>query len=422
MTAMTGPLRMVRDRLRNDTEVLLQQSPPSARSFAVSFVGPAGWGFENGGPEGVAAVTSRLLVTRPGGRTREELARTLDRLGGSLTSSTDPESAEVALWGPVDAWRPLLRIFADAVLHPTFTEEELARVLRQVRERQLRQKVQPDLRADRDLLARMFPKGHPYRATGLGTPRSVGHITPDLVERFHRRHYPGRSGVLVVTASAPPRDLLRALSAVFEPSSTRAEPASPSLSSGRPDSRPYHVSIPGQSQVAVRLGAPSLPRSDPKYPALYLLNEVLGGRPLLSRLFQRVRERHGLAYHASSELEAMRWGGYWDAVAGTDPATRDRVVRMMKTEVGRLSTETIPHGELSRIRESALGALPLELETTASAHELAVEVAYHRLPVDFYLKWPATVRGLSPRSLRAVAETDFRVDDAAIVTAGPPPR
>ncbi len=422
MTRSGGPLDLARDRLRSDLEVLLQPAPASARSFAVTFVGPAGWGYEDGGPEGLATVTARLLVTRPGGRTRERLARTLDRLGGSLISSTDPESAEVGLWGPTDAWKPLLRIFADAVLRPTFSEDELARILRQVRERQLRQRVQPDLRADRELLARVFPKGHPYRLTGIGTPRSVDRITLGLVERFHRQHYPNRSGLLVLTASAPHRDLVRELSAFFPGSDLRPGPAPPSLPAGTPIREPLHVSIPGQSQVAVRLGAPSRPRSDPSYPALFLLNEVLGGRPLLSRLFQRVRERHGLAYHASSELEAMRWGGYWEAVAGTDPATRDRVVRLMRTEVQRLSTETIGRGELDRIRESSLGSLPLELETTASAHELAVEAAYHRLPLDFYRRWPATLRGLSPGELRKVAETEFRAGETALVTAGPPAR
>lgn len=422
MTRSGGPLDLAHGRLPSDLEVVLQPSPASARSFAVTFVGPAGWGYEDGGPEGLAMVTARLMVTRPGGRTREQLARTLDRLGGTLTSSADPESAEVGLWGPEEAWKPLLRIFADAVLRPTFSEEELARTLRQVRERQLRQRVQPDLRADRELLARVFPKGHPYRLTGLGTPASVDRIKLGLIERFHRHHYPNRSGVLVVTASAPPRDLLRELSAFFPASELRPEPAPPVLPAAAPVREPLHVSIPGQSQVAVRLGAPSRPRSDPRYPALFLLNEVLGGRPLLSRLFQRVRERHGLAYHASSELEAMRWGGYWEAVAGTDPATRDRVVRLMKTEVQRLSTETVGRGELDRIRESFLGSLPLELETTASAHELAVEAAYHRLPLDFYRRWPATLRALSPADLRRVAEAEFRAGDTALVTAGPPSR
>jgi zinc protease len=167
------------------------------------------------------------------------------------------------------------------------------------------------------------------------------------------------------------------------------------------------------------MGAPTVSRSDPLYPELFLVNEVLGGRPLLSRLFQRIREQHGLAYHASSELEAMRWGGYWEAVAGTDPATRDRVVRLMVGEVERLSGELIPATELDRIRESALGSYPLELETTASAHELAIDVAYHGLPGDFYRHWPDRLRAIRSRELRTAAETGFRADRAVVVTAGP---
>lgn len=172
--------------------------------------------------------------------------------------------------------------------------------------------------------------------------------------------------------------------------------------------------------MAIRIGAPSVPRGDPQFPALYLLNEVLGGRPLLSRLFQRIREKHGLAYHASSQLEAMRWGGYWQAFAGTDPSKRDRVVRLMLEEIDRLATSLIPLTELDRIRESALGSMPLQLETTASAHELAVDVAYHGLPTDFYRTWPVRLRSIRPPELRRAAEGGLSSEYAAVVAVGPP--
>lgn len=416
-----NPLEMERALLRGGLEVVLQTAPASARSFSLSYVAPAGWAFEPPGVGGIAMAAAKLVVGRPGGRRREEVARMLDRYGATLTSSVAPESAEVTLWGPLDAWDPLVELFADAVLHPHFALEELTRVRRQLRERQLRQRVQPDLRAEQELLAGLYGPGHAYGSTGLGTPRSIARIGLADLRRFHRRHYPVRSGQLVVTSGAPRTRILRSLESRFPSTEPSEEPPMPRLP--LPDGRPARkdIEISGQSQVAVRIGARAVARSDPEYPALFLLNEVLGGRPLLSRLFQRVRERHGWAYHASSELEAMRWGGYWEAVAGTDPGTRERVVRLMLREIGRLATELIPSGELSRIRESAIGSLPLELETTASAHELAVDVAYHHLPGDFYRTWPSQLRGLSSRQLRAAAETGFTADGALVVTAGPPP-
>jgi zinc protease len=420
MSERSDPLQMERTTLSNGLEVVLQPPPPSARSFSISYVAPAGWGFEPPDSEGLAMVAAKLVVGRPGKRSRAELARTLDRLGASLTSSVAAESAEITLWGPQDAWDPLVEIFADAIVRPYFASDELERARRQLEERQLRQMVQPDLRAERELLARVFPAGHPYRSTGIGTARSAARISLEALRRFHRSHYPTGGSVVAVTSRAGRQLVTHSLEHHFRTSDFRPDPALPSLPSGSSRGHRLDVTIKGQSQVAVRLGASTVARSHPLYPELFLLNEVLGGRPLLSRLFQRIRERHGLVYHASSELEAMRWSGYWEAVAGTDPATRDRVVGFMLREIDRLSSELIPPSELDRIRESVLGSVPLELETTASAHELAVDVAYHRLPGDFYRTWPKRLRSLRPRELRAAAEIGFTTDRAAVVTAGPP--
>ncbi|MCI4353460.1 MAG: insulinase family protein [Thermoplasmata archaeon] len=420
MGERSDPLRMERRTLESGLELVLQPPPASARSFSISYVAPAGWGYEPRGAEGLATVAARMLVGMPGRRSREELARMLDRLGASLTSAVAPESAEVTAWGPEEAWGSLVEVFADAVFRPRFERDELTRVLRKLRERQLRQQVQPDLRAERELLSTLYPPGHPYRSTGVGTPRSASRISPEALRRFHRSHYPARSSVLVVTARGPMEPLVHSLERRFPSHELCGDPEVPSLLGRARTPRRVNIPLPGQSQVAVRIGAPSVPRGDPHYPELFLANQVLGGRPLLSRLFQRIREQHGLAYHASSELEAMRWGGYWEASAGTDPATRDRVVRLMLEEIGRLAGETVPPGELGRIRESSLGSLPLELETTASAHELAVDVAYHRLPVDFYRTWPDRLRRIRPRELRRAAEEGFSSEHAGIVTAGPP--
>ena len=420
MSERTDPLRMERTTLPSGLELVLQAAPASARSFSLSYVTPSGWGFEPSAASGLAMMTGKLVVGRPGKRSREELARTLDRLGAALTSTVDPESAELTLWGPQDSWTPLLGVFADAIFRPYFARDELQRALRQLRERQLRQRVQPDLRAEQEFLSGVFPPGHPYHSTGVGTPKTAARISLEGIRRFHRTHYPARGSVLVVTGRLSPQAVKRDLAPHFRSEELHADPPLPSVPAASPRSRRRDVMIKGQSQVAIRIGASSVARSDPTYPELFLANEVLGGRPLLSRLFQRIREKHGLAYHASSELEAMRWGGYWEAMAGTDPATRDRVVDLVLQEIDRLSSDLIPSTELTRIRESTLGTLPLELDTTASAHELALEVAYHRLPGDFFRSWPDRLRRLRPRDLRAAAEARFTSDRAVVVTAGPP--
>ena len=174
----------------------------------------------------------------------------------------------------------------------------------------------------------------------------------------------------------------------------------------------------GRSQVEILLGGTSIRRSDERYPEAFLANEVLGGS-MLSRLFQRVRERAGLAYHASSDLETMRWGGYWQARAGTGTERVEAAERLVAQEVRRLRESPVPPGELRRIRESTVGELPLSIETAQGAHGLAVEVAYHHLGPGDLRAWPATLRAVTPKRLRSAAEESMGETSSATVLAGP---
>jgi zinc protease len=418
MREATDPLRVELGAELDGLRVVRQSPPSGAASFSATYLGPAGWGFDPPGREGLARLVARLSVSAAGRYDRIALARRLDRAGATLTPQIDPESAELTVWGPATKWEPLLGLLADVVLRPRFDPADVARVRRQLLERQLREMTQPGARADRELLSAAFPERHPYRSTGVGDRSSVERVTRSDLVRFHRRHYTSGEAMLVVTA---PARLATIEAAARKRFGRFDETRGPLLSVRPPPARPVRREIPlgGRSQVEVRVGGPSIARDDPEYPAAYLANEVLGGRPLLNRLFQRVRERSGLAYHASSGLEAMRHGGYWVAQAGTGGDRWRRVVPMLTDEVRRLDRDGVRPAELRMTRESAIGEIPLALESTAEAHELAVEVAYHHLPVDYWARWPHILRSVRPADVRHAAERAIDGRTAVTVIAGP---
>lgn len=419
MSESTNPLVVEYGDDLEGLRVVRQAPPPGAASFSASYVGPAGWGFDPRGREGTARLVNQLMVSAAGSRDRVELARALDRAGATLSRQCAPESGEVTVWGPAAEWEPLLGLLADVVLRPRFDPSDVARARRQIREVQLRESTQPAHRAERELLRAVFPDGHPYRETGLGTAASVARISRADLVRFHRQQYSSGDAVLVVTAPARLAAVERAVRGRFRGFRTTQAPTLTVPTVPRPTSSHRSVELAGRSQVEVRVGGGSIARSAPEYPAAVLANEILGGRPLLSRLFQRVREKGGLAYHASSGLEAMRFGGYFEVQAGSGADRYRKVLPMLGEELERLSRDTVSARELHSIRESAIGEIPLALESTSEAHELAVDVAYHRLPGDYWLGWPATLRSVRPRDVREAAEVALSPRAAVTVVAGP---
>ena len=162
------PTRVERTELDSGL-VLVRQAPPvGAASVAATYVGPAGWAFDPMGRDGLAVATAQLLTSGAGPWDHAELDRVLDRLGATLSRRTHPESVEVTVWGPETVWRQLLRVLSEVVLRPRFAPADLDRVRRQLFEHQLRERTQPDARAERELGRLVFPPGHPYRGTGLG--------------------------------------------------------------------------------------------------------------------------------------------------------------------------------------------------------------------------------------------------------------
>ncbi|MGC2360427.1 MAG: pitrilysin family protein [Thermoplasmata archaeon] len=419
MTTSAGdPLRLEYGAGVDGLRLVRQPPPAGAASFSASYVGPAGWGFDPPGEEGVARLVNQLCISAAGRRNRVALARWLDLAGATLSRHADPEAATVTIWGPAQDWEALLDILADVVRRPRFDEEDIVRVRRQTLERQLREMTQPGSRADRELLRTVFPEGHPYRSTGLGDRRSIARLTRPRLQRFHREHYTSGGAVIVVTGPAGLSAAERAVRQRFGSFPIRRGPRLrlPNMSRESPQHR--SISLPGRSQVEVRVGGPSIALGSPEYAAAYLANEVLGGRPLLARLFQRVRERSGLAYHASSHLDSMRMGGIWTARAGTGVDRWRKVVPMLEEEVARLRRVRIPLRELNSVRESAIGEIPLELESTSEAHALAVEAAYHELPSDYWLTWPELLRAVSPEEVRQAAGTAFDENRSVTVIAG----
>jgi len=422
MSSAGDPLRIEYGREVNGLAIVRQSSPAGAASFSATYVGPAGWGFDPAGEAGTARVVNQLLGSGAGSFDRVALARRLDSAGATLTTECAPESGEVTIWGPAEDWEKLLGLLATVVLRPRFEDADLERVLRQLSERQMREVSQPASRAERELYRAIYPEGHPYRTSGLGDRRSITRIDADRLHRFHRAHYTSGDALLVVTGPARLATVEAVAVRYFSEFDEHRGPTLRMATVRRPTARTVSVRLDGRSEVDIRMGGDSLARSDPNYPAAFLANEVLGGRGQLSRLFQRIRERGGWVYHASSELEAMRFGGHWTIGAGTAPQNAAKVATMLTHELERIERQEIASRELREVRESAIGEIPLALESTADAHELAVEVAYHRLPGDYLLRWPALLRSVRPTEVREAARSAMDPARAVTVLAGPLPR
>jgi predicted Zn-dependent peptidase len=116
-------------------------------------------------------------------------------------------------------------------------------------------------------------------------------------------------------------------------------------------------------QVHICIGTPAYPQSHERRFSAYILNTVLGGG-MSSRLFQNIREKHGLVYAVFSGLSAFRDAGCLNIYAGTSTERAPQVIRLVLEEFCRLKSEAISTEELRRAKAYLKGSLLLSLEST----------------------------------------------------------
>jgi zinc protease len=417
-------LLSVRKHLLDEGPTLFTQRALSSSGISVaSWICECGVSLDEKGKEGLAALTARLLTAGTRSATKRELASHLDRLAATLTSETSWDGVQVEIRGPSSVEKELLSILFDVVSEPVFPIKEVEMTKGRTEEALVRERQLPASMAERTFLENLFPQSHPYHRNPIGTLRSIRSIkAPDAVA-FHKRNYLWGRAKIVVTSPSKEETVVKEVTGLIPSFSSAGcpleSPSSPSSIKSQ-DGGFFNIAIPGTQQVEVLLGGAAPVRGDQSYSALRLANEILGGRPVLSRLFQVVREQSGLAYDADSDVEMLSQGGFWTVRAGTEKKTAEKVISLLQKEVRRLAEETVSQEELDLIRESFLGSFPLHADAPESAHSLAQEVAIFDLPEDYFLSWPFELRKITPKELRDYVSSNLGGYRAPItVVAGP---
>ncbi len=148
-----------------------------------------------------------------------------------------------------------------------------------------------------------------------------------------------------------------------------------------------------------------------------MTNALLGGG-YSSRLNQEVRVKRGLSYGASSGLTTWRAGGLFVAGAQTKNESAAEVVKVIQTEIQRLSTETAP-AEYLKTREALLtGAFGRDLETNEGYVKRIGDLALYGLPLESLENYVPDVEHTMPPDLQAFAGKHFAADPLNVIVAG----
>src|SRR5579884_1958394 len=295
-------------------------------------------------------------------RTAEEIARSVDAIGGNLDAFTSKEtvcfSAKV-----LDEHLPVaLDVLADLVRRPLFRDEDIEREQGVILQEIKMDEDNPDYLVH-EIFTQNFWKDHPLGRPILGTRETVRRFERDTLFDFYGQRFHGSNMIFSAAGNIDHDTFVEQVTRRFE-----SLPAGTPVTAQAPPKTAARIILKNKKaleQVQLCLGVPAPPIADESRYTTLVLNTILGGG-MSSRLFQTVREERGLAYSIYSDLNPYRDTGSLCVYAGTSADRALQVVQLVMEQFRRLKTEPLPADELRRAKDQLKGNLLLSLESSMS--------------------------------------------------------
>jgi zinc protease len=408
-----------REELPNGIVALAYQNP-AVQSVTLAGSLPAGALYERQVHQGVAPMMAEALMYGTQTRHADALAALLEDNAADFGYGAGLMRLGFSGKALADDLGLLLEVLSDTLRHPAFPEDRLA-ILKEQRITSLKYYEQDaGYRANRAFRALAFPPGTPGSQSIHGTQESVAAMTRDDLAEFHQRVVGPRGMIIVIVSSAAPQTAVESVRQRLGDWQAPYQPAARHMPPLPSPTQPLRAEtpIPGKTQAEIVLGTLGPSRYAPDYYAALLANAVLGEFGMMGRVGHNIREKSGLAYHASSSLEAVEYNGPWVISAGVAPHNVPLAVEKALDEVRALVHEGVSAQELDDVQSYYVGRMPLRLESSAGIANTLEMMERYQLGLDYLAQYPDLIRGVTQQDVLRAAQHYLNPDAMIVSIAG----
>ena len=395
-----------RQRLTGGPEVWMVESD-TVPVVTLMWVTSAGAALDPPGREGLAALTTPLVLEGTRRRSAERLAADVEALGGNLFAAAGWHSSGVGLEVLSQDLEAGIDTLCELVQEAVFPDGAVAR---------RRAWLQAELAYRR------------RRTAQLGDDTLLAALSAGLqglerrqVRAWHRSGFSDGGSKLIVVGRLEAEGLLRRLEDRVDPATVGTGLPSGTLEPPAEIPRVVLVDAPEAPLTELRLGQTSVSPNDDDFPGMELLSALLGGSSA-SRLGRGLRQERGWVYGIGCRLLERR--GSAPLVIRTTCRHDDagRVVRQILEEIAHVRQRPVPADELEIHRQILTAGRPLAFQTThGTARQLVGLLAFDRTADDF-VRGAERLASLGPQSLAALAHRRLDPERMTIVAVGPADR
>ncbi len=369
------------------------------------------------GKRGAINLMTATLEEGAGDLDARAFAAARDALAAELHFDVSPDALSVSARMLTENRAEAAELLRLALNEPRFDLDAVERVKGQVLSIIRSDQKDPDKLAFQTFNRLAFGD-HPYGSSLNGTIESVTPLTPDdLREARERVIARDRVHIAAVGDITPEelRELIDDLLADLPAEGAPMPPDAPWLLDGGQTIVPFDT----PQSVAV-FGEPGIGLDDPDFFAAYVLNEIIGGSGLQSRLMRELRKKRGLTYGIYTYLSDR---DHADVLMGHVASANDRMVKaigVIRAEWERLQREGVTDEELERAKRYMTGAYPLRFDGNGPIANILVGMQMNGMPPEYINTRNAKIEAVTQADIRRVIGRLYRPEKLHFVVVGQP--
>jgi len=375
---------------------------PSVPLIAMDFAFKGGSAQDPLNKPGVAYLAAALLDDGAGELTANAFHQRMEELALEMrfTASHDHITGSIRLLKERrDASFDLVRL---ALTAPRFDADAIQRGRDQMLASLRRESTNPNNISSRIWWRTAFPN-HPYGRPANGTPESVPLIGADDLKGYVKRVLARDMLKVSVVGDIDAVTLGQLLDRLFGALPAKAEltpvPAATMHAIGRRIVEDLNV-----PQTVLSFGGLGIARNDPDFIPAFVVNHILGGGSMTSRLYNEVREKRGLAYGVYTYLAPLEYASLFSGGTQTANNSAAESLAIIEAEIHRMAQEGPTAEELAKAKAYLKGSYALNLDTSSKIAAVLLRIQIDNLGIDYIEKRNSLIDAVTLADAKRVAK------------------
>lgn len=367
---------------------------------------------------GLSSFTTNLLDSGAGKWNAEEIAQRFESVGANFGATSSIDNASVSLRTLTD--KPLFDKAIDTMhvilSKPTFAKKDFIREKNRTLAALKQREESPSELANLTFFKAIYGE-HPYAHPNLGVLNTVEKFTANDVKNFYKTYFTASNAIVVIVGNLSKTDAEKTANLLVSdlPQGEKLAPLPdvPALTKATTQ----NLNFPS-TQTHVLVGLTGTYRKDPDYFPLYVGNHILGGGSLVSKLFDEVREKRGLAYSASSSFMPLLKNGVFVASLQTRNDQTAQALDVLNQTVADFVKNGVTDSELTAAKNNIIGGFPLKFDSNKELVNYVAMIGFYQMPLDYLESFQQNVQNVTKEQIADAFKRRVDLNLLQTVTVG----